>query len=55
MDDIFFDDAPLGDAYWTEAIDAVDRGLFTLDSSPDADLVRFELEKTLSQPQLNLG
>jgi hypothetical protein len=55
MDDIFFDDVPLGDAYWTEAIDAVDRGLFTLDSSPDTDLVRCELEKALSQPQLNLG
>jgi hypothetical protein len=50
-----FDDAPPGDAYWTEAIDAVDQGLFTLDSSPDAELVRFELEKALSQPHLDLG
>jgi hypothetical protein len=55
MDDISLNDAPLGDAYWTEAIEAVDLGLFTIDSSPDTAQVRFELEKALSQPQLNLG
>jgi hypothetical protein len=55
MDERTANKEQLGEAYWTEAISAVELGLFRFDTGPEAERLHREYIRMLSQPQIALG